>query len=119
MQFEIKDVQTMQTALAEFCRFLDESRVSPQSIFDSRLVATELVGNVLRHAGGMAWFMGEIKDGFVELRVRAERPFIPPKTSQCSTVYSEHGRGLYLVDSVSAERITDENGVTVVKIVIR
>ena len=116
MQFEIKDVTSMQTALEELCRFLDECRVSQERIFDSRLVASELVGNVLRHAGGMAWLMGEIKDGFVELRVRSERTFIPPATSVCSTVYSEHGRGLYLVDSVCLERSLGEDGAIVVKI---
>ena len=118
MQFEIKDVESMQVALAEVCRFLDECRVSQERIFDSRLVASELLGNVLRHAGGMAWLMGEIKDGFVELRVRSERAFVPPTKSVCSPVHSEHGRGLYLVDSVCAERSLGEDGAIIVRIEI-
>ena len=118
LHFEIKDVQSMQSALTEFCCFLTDNRVSAERIFDSRLIVDELVSNVLRHTDGVAWFTGLLADGFVVLRVRSNAAYIPPTQSVCSPVYSEHGRGLYLVDSICNERFTDEDGTIVVKIKI-
>lgn len=119
MKFVVKDNQTLQKSVADFCRFLSDFGVSSDSIFDCRLVANELLGNVLRHAKAEASLHGNVQDGFVVLTVRSSVPFIPPKTSVCSDVYAEHGRGLYLVDSVCAERITTEEGDILVRIKIR
>ncbi len=118
MKFEIKDYQTMQKSIADFCRFLTDFGLSAETIFDCRLVANELIGNVLRHARGNADLQGCIEDGFVVLTVRSSSKFIPPKISSCSDVYAEHGRGLFLVDSVCAERISMENGDILVRIKI-
>lgn len=119
MKFEIKDNQTMQKSIADFCRFLLDFGLSAENIFDCRLVANELVGNVLRHAKAEASLQSEIKDGYVVLTVRSSHKFIPPQTSVCSNVYAEHGRGLYLVDSVCTERTTTEDGDILVRIKIR
>ncbi|MBQ7924053.1 MAG: ATP-binding protein [Clostridia bacterium] len=119
MEFEVKDYQTMQKSIADFCRFLTDFGLTPENIFDCRLVANELLGNVLRHAKAQASLHGKIENGFVVLTVRSTAKFIPPKKSVCSDVYAEHGRGLYLVDSVCAERITTEDGDVLVRIKIR
>ncbi len=119
MQFEVRDYETMQKSIADFCRFLTGFGVSAEGIFDCRLVANELLGNVLRHAKGKANLSGRIEDGYVVLSVRSSVSFVPPKESRCSDVYAEHGRGLFLVDSVCAERITTEEGETLVRIKIR
>lgn len=119
MQFEIKDVMTMQKALSDFCTFLTESRVSAERVFDSRLVASELVGNVLKHAEETAWFSGEIQNGFIVVSVRSQNRFYPVKPSACSDVYSEHGRGLFLVDSICEERRLGEDGAIVVTLKIK
>lgn len=118
LHFEIKDVQSMKSALTEFCRFLTDNRVSTERVFDSKLIVDELVSNVLRHADGVAWFTGLLMDGFVVVRVRSNTVYFPPMQSVCSSVYSEHGRGLYLVDSICSERFMDEDGTIVVKIKI-
>ncbi len=119
MQFEVRDYETMQRSIADFCRFLVDFGVSAERVFDCRLVANELLGNVLRHAKGQAHLTGRIEEGFVVLSVRSSERFIPPKGSVCSDVYAEHGRGLFLVDSVCAERITTEEGELLVRIKIR
>ena len=119
LQFEIKDVTAMQNALADFCTFLSESRVPQERIFDSRLVANELLANVLKHAGEVAWFTGAIKNGLIEVTVRSKNGFYPTRRSTCSDVYSEHGRGLYLVDSLCVERRLGENGAIVVTLKMR
>ena len=116
LHFEIKDVQSMKSALTEFCRFLTDSRVSAERVFDSKLIVDELVSNVLRHAEGVACFTGLVSDGFVVVRVLSNVAYVPPTQSVCSSVYSEHGRGLFLVDSICSERFIDEDGAIVVKI---
>ena len=119
MKFEIKDIETMQQSVADFCRFLSNFGLSEDNIFSCRLVANELLGNILRHAKGEASLHGDIEKEFVVLTIRSSSTFIPPKTSVCSDVYAESGRGLFLVDSVCAERITAPNGDVLVKIKIK
>lgn len=119
MQFEIKDVMAMRSALADFCNFLTEHRIPQERIFDSRLVASELIANVLKHAGETACFSGEVKEGVIEVVVRSQNGFFPPKTSVCSDVFSEHGRGLYLVDRLCEKRYLGEDGAIVVTIKVR
>ena len=116
MRFEIYDYQSMQTAIAELCQRLKDLEVSEDGLFHSRLVANELVGNVLRHSGGRAVLHGQVNGGFIELTLVSEFPFSPPKHSTCAGVYSENGRGLFLVDEVSVERTLTEQGDIVVRI---
>ena len=119
MVFEIADIAVLQREAERFCRFLIERQVSENGVFNSRLVFNELVGNVLKHAQGVATVHSEVKDGFVEVRVYSTKRFVPPKTSSLASVTSEHGRGLFLVDSVCVERITTEDGGIAVRIKIR
>ena len=116
MDFEIRDYSTMQKCISEFCRLLDEAAVSKDCAFDCRLVVNELIGNVLRHAQAAAQLRGRIDEGFIEIVVCSSSAFIPPKKSSCSDVYAEHGRGLYLVDSVCTDRITTPDGSILVRI---
>ncbi len=118
MVFEIEDVAMMQREAERFCRFLVEQKVPQERVFDSRLVFNELVGNVLKHARGIATVHGEVKDGFVEVRVYSSNVFKPPKISKLADVTAEHGRGLFLVDSVCEERTFTPDGAIRVKILI-
>ncbi len=111
MRFEVKDHAALQRAVEAFCRFLKTENVPEERVFDSRLAINELVGNVLRHTDGVADFCGQVKDGFVEVCVRSAKRFTPPEKSVLpADVFSEHGRGLFLVDSVSEERVAMEDG---------
>ena len=119
MVFEIADIALLQREAERFCRFLIERQVSENGVFNSRLVFNELVGNVLKHARGVATVHSDVKDGFVEVRVYSTKRFVPPKTSSLAGVTAEHGRGLFLVDSVCEERTFTEDGAIYVKLRIQ
>ena len=110
MIFKIDDYLSLRDALENVNRLLEESDVPAERVFDARLVVSELVGNVLRHAKTTATLGVEIGGGFVELLVRSELPFIPPTVSKKAEVFAESGRGLFLVDSVSEERSSTTDG---------
>lgn len=114
MRFEVKNLIQLQAEIARLCAFLTENEVPAERIFDSRLVASELIGNALRHSKEGARLHAEIRDGCVEIVVFSGAVFTPPKTSVCSGVYSESGRGLFLVDHVCEERdMTEDGGIKV------
>lgn len=114
MIFEVKDYASLRLALQALCGDLDGRSVRPERVFDSKLVASELLGNVLRHTDGIAKLRWEVQGDFVELHILSSVAFVPPKTSQPVGVFSEHGRGLYLVDSLCVERtMTEEGGICV------
>ena len=119
MIFEVNTIASMHDAIHALCRYLTEQSVSPDLVFDSRLVASELLGNVLRHTQKTARVKWEIKDGFVHLHVSSDAAFVPPAISKKADVYAENGRGLFLIDSVCVERSVDEDGGIVVKLQIK
>ena len=118
MLFKISDMETMQKEAERFCKYLVEQNASQEGVFHSRLVFNELVGNVLRHAQAVATVRGEVCDGFLEVCVHSTKAFVPPKTTTLVDVMEEHGRGLFLVDSVCVERTLTQDGAIRVKIKI-
>ena len=114
MIFEVKNYTTLQEAIESLCAFLKEQNVHEDSIFDCKLVAYELLGNVLKHADGKAKLQGQIVDGFVELKIYSKNPFVLPTQKPCPDVTAEHGRGLFLVNTVCEERMfTEADGLRV------
>ena len=115
MIVKIDDYNALKLALrrmgAEF--FADDD--PDGAIFDSKLVASELVTNALRYGGGSARLLVERTGGDLHISVRGEKDFRPPKESACSDPTAERGRGLYLVDALCISRdYSEENGVHVV-----
>lgn len=119
MLIVVKNITDLQDAIARLCEFLEEWDVPRDNIFDSKLVVSELVSNALKHTQGVATFESEVKDGFIRIKVGSSVAFAPPKKSACSDVYAEHGRGLFLVDSVCENRMTTDKGEIIVTIKIR
>ena len=117
MIFEIHSYEHLHTALGQLCRFLTENGASEHGVFHSRLAATELVGNVFRHAKATARLQLEVQGEFIQIEVYSSVRTSPPKQSVCSDVYAEHGRGLFLVDSICEKRVVLDDGT--VKVVIR
>lgn len=114
MIFEIQNNEMLANAVKLFCDFLKTQNVSSESIFDCKLVAYELLGNVLRHANGAAQLHGEIESGFVTIKIISKNVYYPKKENVCADVYEEHGRGLFLVDSVCKDSIfVEEDGLRV------
>lgn len=118
MILKIENYPSMHEAIENLCRFLQENCVSEESVFHSKLVASELLGNVLTHSGGFAFLHSEIRDGFVEITVNSSVQYTPPVKSVCADLYAEHGRGLFLIDAVAVERTTTGSGDILVKIKI-
>ena len=114
MFFKVKNYATMQTALNELCAFLQENGIPQDVIFDSKLIACELLGNVLKYTDGESGVHSEIKDGYIGLKILSERYFALPEKIVCSDVLSEHGRGLFLVNELcGGEIVSSEDGITV------
>lgn len=119
MIFEIENYLALKSAVEELCEYLALNKVADERIFDSKLVVYELLGNVLQHSGGGAKLALELLQEYIELKVMAERVFCPPEKGECAEVTAEHGRGLFLVDSVSAQRAFTEDGGILVRIKIK
>lgn len=118
MVFEIVSYESLKRAVDDFCAFLFSKNIPDDRIFDSRLAAFELLGNVLKHSEGGAKFSATVEEEHIELKILGANRYCPPEKGTCAEVYSEHGRGLYLVDSVCAERIVTEDGGILVRIKI-
>ena len=119
MIFEIDNYLSLREAIESVNQILLEHDVPAERVFDARLVVSELVGNVLRHAKTTATLGVEISGEFLEMHVRSDVPFVPPKVSKKAEVLAESGRGLFLVDSVSEERVSTKEGGTLVRIRIQ
>ena len=118
MVYEVVNFITLKQAVDELCAFLLSENVSPERIFDSKLVAYELLGNVLKHADGNAKLGFRLSEDFVELTIHSAVSFYPEGKGRCSDVFAENGRGLFLVDRV-AERSLCEDGGMLIRIKLR
>ncbi len=119
MQFDVKTYADFKVAVEELCARLTAENIPAEQIFDSKLIVHELVGNVLQHAGCGASLRAELSKEFIHITVRGERAYEPPKEGSCPSCFAERGRGLYLVDTLSAERIFTEKGEILVRIRLR
>ncbi len=115
MYFEIDDYNALTEALHQMCVNFSREDVPEEAVFDSKLVACELVSNALRHGGGRAYFRATLDKDVIRLNVQCSLGYRPPEKCCCSEVSSETGRGLFLVDSVCESRDYDEReGIRVV-----
>jgi anti-sigma regulatory factor (Ser/Thr protein kinase) len=70
----------------------------------AELVVNELIGNVARHTPGPAKLVLEWQDDSAIVRVcDGGKPFTPPAQSEPVELFSEDGRGLFLVRTVARE----------------
>ena len=109
MVYEVDNHATLKAAVDKICAFLSARAVSAEKIFDCKLVAYELLANSLEHSGGKAWIEVDVEQENISIIVRSQDTYCPPKTSVCSSLEAERGRGLYLVDSLSVERSFTKN----------
>ena len=119
MFFKVNDLKDLQEAMERLCEHLLRFEIPMESIFDSKLVVSELVGNVLKHSDGIASLHTEVKDGLINLKITSTKPYLLPEKSVCSDVFSEHGRGLFLVDSVCLTRTQTSDGEILVTLKVK
>ena len=114
MIFNVKDYEALRQATQALCEYFTSLNVPPESVFDSKLVAYELLGNILRHTNGEAQLKGELKEDHIELKILSESVFYVKENRSCTDVYAEHGRGLFLVDTVCEKDVVKtEDGLLV------
>ena len=107
---EVKNFIELREAAKALSDLLEADGVTKEFAFDARLILSELAGNVIKHAQSVAFLETEILDGELRLTVYAENGSLPPEESFCPAKTAEGGRGLFLVDKLSAERIVTEDG---------
>lgn len=97
--FKVDDLKKMSAELREFAEFLRVSGVSDDDIFASRLVSCELITNVIRHGGDVAYFTGALSCDGITITVAAESLKGVDLKGNPPDVFAESGRGLYIVRS--------------------
>lgn len=112
--FEIDDFDMLRQALHEFEKRFTEENLSKDAIFTGKLVADELLSNVLQHGGGRAYFTAEKVGTELMITVKSEVAFRPPEKSCLSGPLEESGRGLFIVDALCARReYSERDGIKV------
>ncbi len=102
----IEDFASLREALGRLCEAL--GGLPEETVFDSRLVANELLSNALRYGGGRARLCYGFGGGEVHISVKSANGFRPPEKTSLSAPLSERGRGLFLVDELVSSRLYDE-----------
>lgn len=113
MKTRITDMLSIKRELERLSEYLQSEQVIGETLFHSKLVFSELVGNILRHSKAYAEVESKVDGDFVHLYIRSSDGYMPPKCSVCSDVYAENGRGLFLVDTVSYSREEFAGGIKV------
>ncbi len=115
MDYEIDDFNALRSALHRMCEALFRENVPEEKVFDSRLIANELLSNALVHGGGRARMRAVVAGGEIRISVKSENNFCPPAESFCSAVDEERGRGLYLIDALGDGRtFSERDGISVI-----
>ncbi len=116
MQFSVGNYEELRAAIEELSARLSARNISDEKLFDSKLVAYELLANVLQHSVGGASLEVEVESASIRMTLRAETPFAPPAFAPCPSEHAERGRGLFLIDSVCVERARTPEGDIFVRI---
>lgn len=109
INFEIDDFNALREALHRMCQQLSAENIPEDIVFCSKLVADELLSNVLQHGGGRAFFAAAREGDEIKLCVRGIENFCPPEKSTLADVFAESGRGLFLVDAYCTRREFSEH----------
>ncbi|MCD8307177.1 MAG: ATP-binding protein [Clostridia bacterium] len=99
--FKVGNMESMSAQLKAFSRILRESGINEDDVFSCRLVACELLSNVILHGGETASFESELKPDVIEITVTADCQNDVQSYHALPDAMAEHGRGLYIVNIVS------------------
>lgn len=95
----------MNAQLRVFADFLRAQKLADEDVFLSRLVSCELISNVIRHGGDSAEFKGELMVDKISITVTARSQANINLNPAMPDVFSEGGRGLYIINAVSMNGI--------------
>lgn len=120
MKEEIGSFEQLHIALCELSALLSQAGACEEGVFKSKLIVSELVSNVLQHAEkGSANVSCAVRGERANITVRCTPAFFPPEESACADVYSESGRGLFLVRSYSETCSVSKDGVIRIEVKIK
>ena len=117
ISFKVEDLSDMNASLKEFVDLLESENVDADCVFDSHLIACELISNVLKHCKEAAHFCGYLTGEEVVISVHGESSVgvIPAPT--LPEALAESGRGLYIINAVSGGNVTVQGNE--VKVIIK
>jgi PAS domain S-box-containing protein len=101
--FEVDDVEAAHRSRHEFVSYLVSRGVSEQDVYAAELVFGELIGNVVRHAPGPIEITLDWSDVSPVLHVIDKGPGFQHIAKLPSDIFSENGRGLYLIASLTED----------------
>lgn len=117
VSFKVDNLKNMNAELKVFLDFLRAEGVCDDDIFASRLVACELITNVIRHGGDEACFTGCLQEGSIEITVTAESLRGLNLNRPIPDIFCENGRGLYIVNCICRTlTLTDTNLTAIISI---
>ena len=91
-------------ARSHFVEFLQHIQSDNDFIATAELIFGELLGNVVRHAPGPVEIAIDLSDGALILHVIDSGPLLRIAERRLpDDVFSERGRGLYIVEQLAAE----------------
>jgi anti-sigma regulatory factor (Ser/Thr protein kinase) len=91
----------------ELCEALQRTSLDPARVLDVELIFAELIGNALHHAPGVIELILETHDERVVLHVLDKGPGFAFSPRLPSDLYSEVGRGVYLIANFSTNFIVE------------
>ncbi|MDE6613237.1 MAG: ATP-binding protein [Clostridia bacterium] len=100
ISFKVDNLMNMRGELKAFTDFLRTSGVCDDDIFASKLISCELLTNVIRHGGDAAQFTGAVMADGVVITVTAESLKNVDIRGEMPDVFSESGRGFYIVKNM-------------------
>lgn len=113
MTFKVDNLKDMHASLQDFSEYLRSCGIAEDDVFYGRLVGCELVGNVIRHCGVMAHFLGSVEGNDIVITVSSDGTKSFKLCPELPDALAESGRGLYIVNVVCGGDITfDGNGIT-------
>lgn len=105
IRFKVENLKSMNARLNAFTDFLRSCGIAEDDVFLCRLVSCELIANVIRHGGETADFAGELLADKISITVAAESRKNFDLNPPLPDVFSEGGRGLYIINEVSVNGI--------------
>jgi serine phosphatase RsbU (regulator of sigma subunit)/anti-sigma regulatory factor (Ser/Thr protein kinase) len=106
-QFDAADAASAQSARADFSAQLRAAGAADEDVYAAEVVFGELIGNVLRHAGGIVDVLVDWEGPSPVLHVRDRGPGFTHAPRLPRNLWAESGRGLYIVQA-----LTDDFNVT-------
>ena len=100
VNFKVDNLKNMKSELNAFCELLRGSGATDDDVFAGKLIACELITNVIRHGGDEAEFTGSVTGDKIVITVSAESLKGIDFKRPVPDVFAESGRGLYIIRSL-------------------